>query len=66
MLPGRTAAEVGTAHDDVARLHGLGKVRVDILHTVGGQGFGIGIVQMAGRNDHVGIHVVAIFKDLHG
>ena len=37
VLPGRAAAEVLVGHHDVARLHLVDEVRVDVLHAVGGQ-----------------------------
>src|SRR5699024_6565048 len=57
--------EVAPSHHDVAWLHRGGKGGIDVLHAVGGQGFLIRGVQIAGRDDDVGIHVVAVLVNFH-
>ena len=62
MLAGRTAAEIAARDDDAARFALFLEIAVQILHAVGGQLGVIGRVEVAGGDDDVSIHVVAIFK----
>ena len=64
MFAGGTAAEVRAADDDVPRLHLLRKGRVNILHAVLRKLIGRGGVQVARGDNHIRIHVVAVFVNL--
>jgi hypothetical protein len=59
----RTAAEIRSGDDDVAGADEIDKILVDILHAVERQLGRIGRVQVARRDDHVGVDVGAIFKN---
>ena len=63
VLTGRAAAKVPAAHHDITGLHPVHKVLVDILHAVAGKFLGILRVQVAGRDDDVGIHVIRVFEN---
>ena len=63
VLTGGAAAEVPTAHHDVAVLDVVDEVLVNVLHAVAGQLSGILRVQVAGRDDDVGIHVIRVFEN---
>src|SRR5699024_12014939 len=64
VLPAGAAAEVPAAHHHVAGLHFGDKALVDVLHAVGRQLFGVLGVQVAGRDDDVGIDVVRVFENV--
>ncbi len=61
MLPRRAAPEVLACNNDVARLDLTRKLRVGILHAVFLQHVRVRGAQVTGRDDGVGIHVVAEF-----
>ena len=63
VLTGGAAAEVPAAHHDVTVLHVLDEILVDVLHAVAGQLLGVLGVQVAGRDDDIGIHVVRVFEN---
>ena len=63
-VPDDAARRAAEQHDDVAGLHVLDKVLVDVLHAVGGQLFGVLGVQVAGGDDDVGIDVVRVFENV--
>ena len=63
VLTGGAAAEVPAAHHDVAVLDVVDEVLVNVLHAVAGQLSGILRVQVAGRDDDVGIHVIRVFEN---
>jgi 3-isopropylmalate/(R)-2-methylmalate dehydratase small subunit len=60
MLAARSAAEVLLGHQDVTRANALDEAGVEILQRVSGQLGGIGRVQVAGRDDDVGVDVAAV------
>ena len=64
MFAGGTAAEVRAADDDVPRLHLLRKGCVNVLHAVLRKLIGRGGVQVARGDNHIRIHVVAVFVNL--
>ena len=64
VLPGGAAAEILPGHDEIPRLHLIDKLRVRVLHGVFGQLHGVGGVEIPGRNDLVGVDVVAEFVHL--
>ena len=51
-------------YDDVAGMHILYKIRVDVLHCVGGQLLGVRNIQITCGNDNVGIDVIAVLENL--
>ena len=65
VLTAGAAAKVRTSHDDVAGLDGGSEVLIDVLHAVGGQGRGRGVVQVPGGDDDVSVHVGTVFVNLH-
>src|SRR5690606_4587389 len=64
VLTRRTTAEVLAGHDDVALLHLLRELGIDVLHHVLGELLGIGRQEIARRDDDVRINVIAEFPDL--
>ena len=63
VLAGGAAAKVPAAHHDIAGLHPVHKVLVDILHAVAGKLLGVLRVQVACRDDDIGIHVIRVFEN---
>ena len=63
VFPGGAAAEVDPGHHHISGLHFVNEVLVDVLHAVGGQLLVVRGVQIAGGDDHVGVHVVPVFMD---
>ena len=63
VLTGGAAAKVPAAHHDITRLHPVHKVLVDILHAVAGKLLGVLRVQVACRDDDIGIHVIRVFEN---
>ncbi len=61
VFAGRTAAEIILRNDHVSRFYFFYKFRVDIFHAVSGEFFLAARVEIARRNDHVGIDVVSVF-----
>ena len=57
VLARAAAAEVLGGDDDVARLHALDEPGVDVLHAVGAELGGVARVQVARRDDDVGVDV---------
>ena len=64
MLKGGAAAEVAGRNHDVARVHILYKIRVDVLHCMGGQFLRVCNIQITCRDDNVGIDIVAVLENL--
>ena len=65
MLTAGAAAEVRAGYNDVTLLHCGGKLRVNVLHAVGGQGSRRGIVHVTGGNDDIGVHIGTVFIYFH-
>ena len=63
VLTGGAAAEVPAAHHNIAVPDVPDKVLVDVLHAVAGQLLGVLGVQVAGRDDDIGIHVIRVFEN---
>ena len=63
MLARRAAAEVLVGNNDVARLYVLHELGVDIFHRVRCEFFGVSNIEVAGRNNNVGIDVIAILEN---
>lgn len=63
MLARRAAAEVFVGNNDVARLYVLHELGVDVFHRVRCEFLGVGNVEVAGRNNNVGVDVVAILEN---
>ena len=64
MLPGRPAAEVPAGHDNVPGLYVGGEGGVDVFHGMFAQLFEIGDVQVAGRDNHIRVHMVSVTPNL--
>ena len=62
MLSGGAAAEVFLSHDDVALLYLFDELFINILHTMCGELRRIRGIQIAGRDDHVRIDIIAVFE----
>ena len=63
MFTGRAAAKVLGCYHNVALLYVLYEFGINIFHAVGSQFYRICNVEIARRNDNVGIDVIAIFKN---
>ena len=63
VLAGGAAAKVPAAHHDIAGLHPVHKVLVDILHAVAGKLLGVLRIQVACRDDDIGIHIIRVFEN---
>ena len=59
VLTGGAAAEVAGCDNDVARVHILHEIRVDVLHCVGGQLLWVCDIQITCGDDNVGIENLA-------
>ena len=70
VLARRTAAEVLLGHDDVTGLHARGERGVEVLHGVRREVRMVGAVEVAGRNDDVGVDIAPIAEngafEVHG
>ena len=64
MLTGGAAAEVAGCDDDVAGMHILYKICVNVLHCMGRQLLRVCNIQITCGNDNVGIDIVAVLENL--
>ena len=64
VLTGGAAAEVAGRDNDVARVHILDEIRVDVLHCVGGQLLRVCDIQITCGDDNVGIDIIAVLENL--
>ncbi len=64
MLAGGAAAEVLVGDDDVTGLDTLHEGRVEVLEAVLRELCRVGRVEIAGRDNHVGIDVTAVAEDV--
>src|SRR5699024_1814627 len=62
MLSGGTAAEVLVGYDDVAFVHLMHEILVDVLHTVCRHFCGICGIQISRRDDHICVHLISVFE----
>ena len=59
--PGRAAAEVLSA-TMISPFHIFNKILIDVFHTMRSQPAGSEGIQVTGRNDYIGIYIIAVFE----